>query len=114
MHVRHNRDAMHDLADVTRTRLRRCMCARRVVCNCERRERCNFVYRRRSVLGEGDSRNGECGERKCRCGERRLMERGDDGTDIEGTEHGDAEAGPPVPNPPRAQRDQTKRLMRSN
>ena len=114
MHVRHNWDAVHDLADVTRTRLGRCVCASRVVCNCERRQRCKLVYRRRFVLGEADGGNGERGERNSRCGERRLMERRDNGADVEGTEHSHAEAGPPITNPPRTQRDQPKRLMRSN
>ena len=113
MHVRHNRDAMHDLPDVTRTHSAALACARGAVCATASGGSGATLCIAALVLGEGDSRNGERGERNSRCGERRLMECGDDGTDIEGTEHSNAEAGPPVPNP-RAQRDQTKRLMRSN
>ena len=78
------------------------------------RQRRDGVELRDAQEREADRRDGKRGQRRRACGKRRLPECGGDGADVGEPEHEEAEACPPVPDPPESQRGQPERLIRGN
>ena len=78
------------------------------------RERSLPMQRGRSEERERDRRDGEGRKRDCARRHRRLAEGQDDRTDVSESEHDQAEACPPVPDPLEPQCGQAERLFRSD
>ena len=87
-------------------------CDRRAMGNCG--ERCGLVELRHAKQGEAHGGNRHDGERHRRGWRRRLPKDGCDRCDVGESEHGKADAGPPIPNSAKPQGNEPVRLFRSD
>ena len=78
----------------------------------QRRQGAEAVHRRNTQLRKTDRRERERRERRCLPGHPRRTKRGDERSGVQERKHSNANAGPPVANPPKPHRSQTKRLLR--